>query len=84
MNRVYKMVKTSSFEGRLGAYKAISTEAPQYCCGLTEIIPGCLFGDWVSRTCPISRPHLMKGTSSRVQQVLGPPCSVGSGEQDSL
>lgn len=28
--------------------------------------------------------ELMRGISSRVQQVLGPPCSAGSGEQDSL
>lgn len=37
-----------------------------------------------SLTCPVSRPYLMRGISSRVQQVLGPPCSAGSGEQDSL
>lgn len=36
------------------------------------------------RVCPVSRTYLMRGTSSRVQQVLGPPCSAGSGEQDSL
>lgn len=41
-------------------------------------------GAWVSLTCPVSRLYLMRGTSSRVQQVFGPPCSAGSGEQDSL